>query len=198
MIRYRSTRLIEPPPPAGRTHTHLVHLFLVNQLWGIHKVLAIKQDDSGCDCTGTPPEHHISQSLCPGIPWKTNSIYSSSSFLIGKVYFACSSTAEVIPFYFLISSEKQTAMFTWSITYQPEEEKQCTWRMQPAWRWEASDTQQNRKQKVSPYIRSLPFIVGTRWKTWRHSQLGTSSPSSHEEEWAHLTPLQQSCPGKGR
>lgn len=69
-IRARRTQLI-----LTHTHTsaHLVHLLLVNQLGGVHKVLAIKQDDSGCDCTCSTPEHHISQGLCPCITWKADS-----------------------------------------------------------------------------------------------------------------------------
>lgn len=53
------------------THAHSVHLLLVNQFGGVHKVLAIKQDDSGCNRTSSPPEHHISQGLCPRVAWKT-------------------------------------------------------------------------------------------------------------------------------
>lgn len=67
----------EPAGPSSSSHTHtsahLVHLLLVNQLGGVHKVLAIKQDDSGCNCTCSTPEHHISQGLCPCITWKADS-----------------------------------------------------------------------------------------------------------------------------
>ena len=55
----------------AQTHTRSVHLLLVNQFGGVHKVLAIKQDDGGCDRTSGPPEHHVSQRLRPRVPWKT-------------------------------------------------------------------------------------------------------------------------------
>lgn len=73
MMRYTSPP--DPAHPHTHTHTsaHLVHLLLVNQLGGVHKVLAIKQDDSGCNCTCSTPEHHISQGLCPCITWKADS-----------------------------------------------------------------------------------------------------------------------------
>lgn len=58
-----------------RAHTHSVHLLLVNQFGGIHKVLAVKQDDSGCNRTSSPPEHHVSQGLCPCVTWKTKRSY---------------------------------------------------------------------------------------------------------------------------
>lgn len=60
------------------SHTHSVHLLLVNQFGGIHKVLAIKQNDGSCNGTSCPPEHHICQSLRPRIAWKTKNDCSNS------------------------------------------------------------------------------------------------------------------------
>lgn len=63
----------EPAGHSCSSHTHIrysVHLLLVNQFGGVHKVLAVKQDDGGCDGTGSPPEHHVSQSLRPCVTWR--------------------------------------------------------------------------------------------------------------------------------
>lgn len=77
-IRARRTQLI-----LTHTSAHLVHLLLVNQLGGVHKVLAVKQDDRGCNCTCSTPEHHVSQGLCPCITWKQTASSSSSSSCLG-------------------------------------------------------------------------------------------------------------------
>ena len=58
------------------THTQSVQLLLVNQFRGVHKVLAVKQDDGGCDGAGSPPEHHVGQGLCPCVAWETNNSVS--------------------------------------------------------------------------------------------------------------------------
>lgn len=56
----------------AHTHRHKqsVHLLFVNQLRRIHKVLAIKQDDGGCDGAGGPPEGHVGQGFRPRLTCK--------------------------------------------------------------------------------------------------------------------------------
>lgn len=68
MMRYMSPLR----PAASHIHTctsYSVHLVLLNQLRGIYKVLAIKEDDDGCNPAGGPPEHHVRQRLSPGVAW---------------------------------------------------------------------------------------------------------------------------------
>lgn len=56
-------------------YVHSVHLLLVNKFGGIHKILAIKHYDSGCDGTRCPPEHHVCQGLRPCVTWKTERVF---------------------------------------------------------------------------------------------------------------------------
>lgn len=67
----------------------LVHFLLVNQFWGIHKVLAIKQDDHSCNGTSSTPKHHISQGLCPCVTWKTKNHHFCLSELFSYLHWKC-------------------------------------------------------------------------------------------------------------
>lgn len=71
-------------------YVHSVHLLLVNKFGGIHKILAIKHYDSGCDGTRCPPEHHVCQGLRPCVTWKTESGCSESRTSLKMLWtFAC-------------------------------------------------------------------------------------------------------------
>lgn len=85
-----------------------------------------------------------------------------------------------------------TAMFTLSY-YLPARRRE-TMHMENA----TSMTMGSFKDKIEHSVCENTQIFYYSVKTLMHSLLGTSSPSSYEEEWVPLTHQQQSYPGKGQ